>query len=74
MQSTLNYIGTDALHMIEAARACVLNSDTHEEVCFVAEQLNIEVSRNMPLEHAKLIVFANLVVMEKNTITFFRLG
>lgn len=73
-KATLQYIGTDALNMIDAARDAVSMADTHEEVLFLAEQLDIAVSRDIELKNAKLIIFCNLVVMERNTITFFNLG
>ncbi len=73
-KSTLQLIGTDALAMIEAARDVVTRSTEPEEVLFIAEQLDIAVSRDIELKSAKLIIFCNLVVMERNTITFFKLG
>jgi hypothetical protein len=71
---TLAYIGNDALAMIDAAREAVSLCTEPEEVFFLAEQLDIAVSRDVEVKHAKLIIFCNLVVMEKNTITFFQLG
>lgn len=70
---TLRFIGTDALAMIEAARDCLLKTQEINEVKFLAEQLNIHVLPEMPIDHMKLIAFANLVVMENNTVKFFRL-
>ena len=73
-KATLQLIGTDALNTIEAARDVVTRSTEPEEVLFIAEQLDIAVSRDIELKNAKLIIFCNLVVMERNTITFFQLG
>lgn len=73
-KSTLAYIGNDALAMIDAAREAVSLSTEPAEVFFLAEQLDIPVSHDIDVKHAKLIIFCNLVVMEKNTITYFRLG
>ncbi len=73
-KATLQLIGTDALNMIEAARDVVTRSTEPEEVLFIAEQLDIAVSPDIELKSAKIIVFCNLVVMERNTITFFQLG
>jgi hypothetical protein len=73
-KATLQFIGTDALAIIEAAREAVSMSDAHDEVLFLAEQLDIPVSHDIDLKSAKLIIFCNLIVMERNTITAFRLG
>ena len=70
--TTLYALGTDALNMIAAARDVAM-TEKKEEVLFVAQQLDVHIESTVSEDAARFILLANLVVMEKNTIAFFRL-
>lgn len=72
-KNTLHTLGEDALNMIGAARDIAM-TEQKEEVLFVAQQLGIDIEPTINEDAARFILLANLVVMEKNTITFFQLG
>lgn len=70
--TTLHAIGTNALDMIAAARDVAM-TEKKEEVLFVASEVGVDIEPTVSEDAARFILLANLVVMEKNTITFFRL-
>ena len=70
--TTLQVIGNNALDMIAAARDVAM-TEKKEEVLFVAQQVGVDIEPSVSEQAARFILLANLVVMEKNAISFFRL-
>lgn len=74
-KTTLHALGEDALGMIENTRFYATEvCDSKESLLRLATSVGVDIEPTINEDAARFILLANLVVMEKNTITFFHLG